>query len=159
MSFEQLKYDSCPIKLWELSAKHEVPAGNVVIEITETETMKNPEENLKRLNTIKEMGFSISIDDFGTGYSSLNYLKLIPASEIKIDRSFIRDMLVDKNDAELVKIITNIGKIMGLNIVAEGVETKEQLKFLKELGCEYAQGYYFAKPMPFEEFISFLKQK
>lgn len=159
MSFEQLKYDTYPQKLWDLAAKYNVPAKNIIIEITETETMKNPDENLRRLNAMKEMDFDISIDDFGTGYSSLKYLKLIPCSEIKIDMSFIRDMLIDKNDEELVKIIINISKIMGVKTVAEGIETKEQLEKLKELGCNYGQGYYFAKPMPFEDFKSFLKQR
>ena len=154
MSFEQLKYDECPQKLWDLAAKYKVPAENIIIEITETETMKNPEKNLSRLNAISEMGFKISIDDFGTGYSSLNYLKLIPASEIKIDRSFINDMLVDVNDSELVKIIVNIAKIMNLKVVAEGVENNEQAIFLKGLGCDYAQGYYFSKPVPFERFMN-----
>ncbi|GAB6072675.1 hypothetical protein JCM14244_10520 [Venenivibrio stagnispumantis] len=119
--------------------------------------MKNPEKNIARLKAIKEMGFKISIDDFGTGYSSLNYLKLIPASEIKIDRTFINDMITDNNDLELVKIIINIAKIMNLKVVAEGVETKEHLTFLQILGCDYAQGYYFSKPVPFEEFIKKLK--
>ena len=153
MSFEQLKYDECPQKLWDLAAKYKVPAENIIVEITETETMKNPEKNISRLKAINEMGFKISIDDFGTGYSSLNYLKLIPASEIKIDRSFINDMLSDKNDLELVKIIINIAKIMDLKVVAEGVEDKEQAIFLKGLGCDYAQGYYFSKPIPFEKFM------
>jgi EAL domain-containing protein (putative c-di-GMP-specific phosphodiesterase class I) len=92
-------------------------------------------------------------------YSSLNYLKLIPASEIKIDRSFIKDIFNDENDAELVKIIIQIAKMMKMKIVAEGVETKAQAEILRILGCDYAQGFYFAKPMPFDEFIAYLKQQ
>ena len=159
MSFEQLKYESCPRKLWELAAKYKVPSGNVIIEITETETMKNPQKNIKMLNAIREMGFAVSIDDFGTGYSSLKYLKIIPSSEIKIDRSFIKDLLQNENDNELVKVIISIGKIMGLKVVAEGIEYNEQWIYLKGLGCDIGQGYLFSPPVPFEEFLKLLKKQ
>ena len=159
MSFEQLKFDNCPDKLYGLSCQNEVNPENIIVEITETETMKNPDAHLPRLNNLKNLGYTISIDDFGTGYSSLNYLKLIPASEIKIDRSFIKDIFEDENDAELVKVIIQIAKMMNMKIVAEGVETKEQAELLRILGCDYAQGFYFAKPMPFDEFMSYLKQQ
>ena len=159
MSFEQLKFDSCPTKLYSLSCQNEVNPESIIVEITETETMKNPDIHLPRLNNLKELGYTISIDDFGTGYSSLNYLKLIPASEIKIDRSFIKDIFNDENDAELVKIIIHIAKMMNMKVVAEGVETKEQAELLRILGCDYAQGFYFAKPMPFDDFMVYLRQQ
>ncbi|RUM47203.1 MAG: hypothetical protein DSY47_07095 [Hydrogenothermus sp.] len=159
MSFEQLKFDNCPTKLYGLSCQNEVKPESIIVEITETETMKNPDIHLSRLNNVKELGYTISIDDFGTGYSSLNYLKLIPASEIKIDRSFIKDIFNDENDAELVKIIIQIAKMMNMKVVAEGVETKAQAEILRILGCDYAQGFYFAKPMPFDDFMAYLKQQ
>lgn len=159
MSFEQLKFDNCPTKLYGLSCQNEVKPENIIIEITETETMKNPNVHLSKLNNLKELGYTISIDDFGTGYSSLNYLKLIPASEIKIDRSFIKDIFHDENDAELVKIIIQIAKMMNMKVVAEGVETKAQVEILRILGCDYAQGFFFAKPMPFDDFIAYLKRQ
>ena len=159
MSFEQLKFDECPSKLLGLTCQNEVSPENIIVEITETETMRDPDKHLPRLEHLKKLGYELSIDDFGTGYSSLNYLKLIPASEIKIDRSFVRDIFTDESDAKLVELIIEIGKILGMKVVAEGIETKEQAKLLKSLGCHYGQGYFFAKPMPFEEFKTYLKQQ
>ena len=159
MSFEQLKFDECPSKLLGLTCQNEINPENIIVEITETETMKDPDKHLPRLENLKKLGYQISIDDFGTGYSSLNYLKLIPASEIKIDRSFIRDIFKDENDKQLVKLIIEIGKILNMKVVAEGIETKEHADLLKSLGCHYGQGYLFAKPMPFEEFKSYLTQQ
>ena len=102
------------------------------------------------------MGVRLSIDDFGTGYSSLSYLKSLPVSELKIDKSFIDDILKDSDDLEVVKAIIEIGKALRLNIVAEGVETFEQYNLLKNLKVDYIQGYYFSKPLTAKDFIQFL---
>ena len=99
----------------------------------------------------------MSIDDFGTGYSSLSYLKRLPIDRIKIDQSFVRGIPSDTDDVAITKTIVSLGKNLGLNVIAEGVETEEQRDFLLSIGCEYGQGYYYYKPMPAAEFLKAFK--
>jgi EAL domain-containing protein (putative c-di-GMP-specific phosphodiesterase class I) len=99
----------------------------------------------------------LSIDDFGTGYSSLSYLKQLPLDQIKIDQSFVRDIATDSNDAVMVQSIIDLAKNFRLNVIAEGVESEIQLKFLKEHGCMAYQGYLFSKPLPIEQFDALLE--
>ncbi len=115
------------------------------------------ENTINTLKSIRELGVSISIDDFGTGYSSLSYLKRFPIQHLKIDRSFVMDIITSKDDASIVKAIIAMGHSLGLSIVAEGVETFEQLEFLNNLNCDEYQGYYFSRPVPGEDFVKFLK--
>jgi len=117
------------------------------IEITETAIMADVHKSINILREIKNMGMQISIDDFGIGYSSLNYLKQLPIDYIKIDKSFISDMISDKNDAAIVKTIIELAHNLGFKVIAEGVETEEQLSFVNQLGCFEVQGFYFSKPM------------
>jgi diguanylate cyclase (GGDEF)-like protein len=118
------------------------------IELTESVLIKDTKEVGKKLHKLKKLGFSISIDDFGTGYSSLSYLKQMPIDELKIDQSFVFNMDKSDTDKTIVETILAMGKSFGYEVVAEGVETKEHFKMLKDLGCKYFQGYYFAKPDP-----------
>ena len=99
----------------------------------------------------------ISLDDFGTGYSSLSYFKDIPADELKIDKSFVTSLCHDSDDASIVELIINLAKKFKLSVVAEGIENKETLGRLIDLGCDYAQGYYFSPPLPTEKFIEWVK--
>jgi EAL domain-containing protein (putative c-di-GMP-specific phosphodiesterase class I) len=110
------------------------------------------------LHKIKDMGISISLDDFGTGYSSLSILKNLPIDELKIDKSFVDDLLIDSEDAALVKSIVKIGNNLLKDTLAEGTETLEQVAKLKEYGCKIFQGYYFSKPLTKDELIIFLTQ-
>jgi EAL domain-containing protein (putative c-di-GMP-specific phosphodiesterase class I) len=126
------------------------------LEVTESSIMENPEKVIETLNQLHSIGIKISIDDFGTGYSSLSYLKTFPIDVLKIDQSFIRDITVDSDDEVIVKTIIAMGHNLGLKIVAEGVEQKEQLDVIKQYDCEWYQGYYFSKPVPAEEFVKML---
>lgn len=118
------------------------------IELTESIIMQDVGEAVKQLNLLKEMGIALSIDDFGTGYSSLSYLKRFPVDELKIDRSFVMGLAAGGNDATLVSTIISMAHSMNLSVVAEGVETAQQLGFLKERNCQEVQGFFFSKPLP-----------
>jgi len=109
------------------------------------------------MNSLKELGIRVAIDDFGTGYSSLAYLKKLPLDQLKISNDFVRDIGTDPNDAIIVDTIISMAKHMGLRVVAEGVETDEQLRFLDEKGCHIYQGYYFSKPLPKDRFVDYLE--
>jgi diguanylate cyclase (GGDEF)-like protein len=122
------------------------------LEITETVVMQNPSEAIATLEKLSQMGVQIAIDDFGTGYSSLSYLKRFPLDKLKIDRSFIRDVSSDMDDAAIVRATIGLAHNLRLRVVAEGVETEDQLQFLRSLGCDEYQGYYKSKPLPAAEF-------
>ena len=121
------------------------------LEVLERDVMKNPQDNVEKLNLLHELGIKLSIDDFGTGQSSLTYLKRFPLDQLKIDQSFVRDIHEDEEDDAIVITIIALAKALKLDVIAEGVETKEQLDFLLENGCENIQGYYFSRPLSTED--------
>ena len=124
--------------------------------MTEGIIIDNLSETVDKLEQLRHLGIRMSLDDFGTGYSSLSYLKRLPLDELKIDKSFVFDVLKDPHDALLVQTIINISNQFVLDTVAEGVETREQLDFLQRNGCKYYQGYYYSRPLPLDELKSFL---
>lgn len=134
-----------------------IEPSSLILEVTEGAMMMNPKKSLEILNEFHQLGFGVSIDDFGTGYSSLAYLKNLPADEIKIDKSFVMNMASDKKDASIVKAAVDLAHTLDLKIVAEGVEDEETLGILSDMGCDYAQGYYMAKPMPYEELLIWMQ--
>jgi diguanylate cyclase (GGDEF)-like protein len=144
--------------LEELVLLSGVDAGTITIEITERSTMTDPDRALAVLKQLKAMGFRLAIDDFGTGYSSLSYLHRFPIDILKIDRSFISNLGGTGGGEKIVVAIQALADSLGITVVAEGVETKLQASTLRDLGCHYAQGYFFAKPLPSEAMWQFMKR-
>ncbi|MBF0195922.1 MAG: EAL domain-containing protein [Magnetococcales bacterium] len=136
-----------------------LPAKYLELEVTESMMMDDSEKATSILNQFRDLDLSISMDDFGTGYSSLSYLKKFPINTLKIDQSFVRDLTIDSDDAAIVSAIVSMAKSLKLRVVAEGVETVEQLEFLKNIGCQELQGYLISRPVPAEEFSRFIKEK
>ncbi|RZT31395.1 putative bifunctional diguanylate cyclase/phosphodiesterase [Cupriavidus agavae] len=134
--------------------RHGVPATHLTLEITESTAMRDVEETLDIMTHLDAMGVRIAIDDFGTGYSSLLHLKRIPASELKIDRGFVRELVEDSEDAAIVSAIVALGRTLKLQVVAEGVETAAQQTFLAGLGCDALQGYLLGRPVPAAQFTA-----
>jgi diguanylate cyclase (GGDEF)-like protein len=131
--------------------------SRLTFEITESMIMTDTEESIKWMNSIRELGIDFSVDDFGTGYSSLSYLKRLPVDVLKIDRSFIKDLMTNPEDSSLIETIIAIGRSQRLRVVAEGVEEVNQLNFLHQLQCDSVQGYYYSKPLPAKEFAELLQ--
>lgn len=128
------------------------------LELTETAVIDNIEDVISKMHTLKKMGIQVSLDDFGIGHSSLVYLKKLPVTQIKVDQSFVHDVLTDANDAAIIKMVLAVGKTINCDIVAEGVEYLEQFELLKSFGCHYFQGYYFSKPLTaanFEKLVEY----
>jgi diguanylate cyclase (GGDEF)-like protein/PAS domain S-box-containing protein len=122
------------------------------LELTEGSIMKDPAQAIEKLKELRKMGIKIAIDDFGTGYCSLSYLKRFPIDTLKIDQSFVSDVCIDKDDAAIVRTIVTLGHALGVSVVAEGVETAEQLEYLMSVGCDVLQGFLFSKPLSVEAF-------
>ena len=133
-----------------------IPKNSLEMEITEGIVIQGVEETIAIMGILADSGISFSLDDFGTGYSSFSYLKRLPVSVLKIDQSFIRDILSDRNDKVLVEAIVTMGKLLGVKVVAEGVEEESQLNLLQSYGCQFYQGYYFSRPQPNEIFETML---
>jgi diguanylate cyclase (GGDEF)-like protein len=140
-----------PEILTGLLSSHNLPPQSLIIEITETSVMGDPDRALAILNRIHRQGVKISIDDFGTGYSSLSYLKQLPVSELKIDKSFVMDMLNNESDAAIVLATIQLGHALGLQVVAEGVENQQILDQLRSMGCDLQQGFFICRPIPAKE--------
>lgn len=118
--------------------------------------LQNQEETIRELRQLKAMGVRVAIDDFGTGYSSLAYLKCFPLDALKIDRSFVKDISTDRDSATITAAIITMAHSLQLNVIAEGVETEQQLTFLRAQGCDEMQGYLFSQPIPSSDIIQFL---
>ena len=130
--------------------------GLLKLELTESLLAHNVEDIIDKMTALKDHGIGFSLDDFGTGYSSLAYLKRLPLNQIKIDQSFVRDVLTDPNDAAIARTIIALGESLGLEVIAEGVETDGQRLFLASQGCHTYQGYLFSPALPIAEFDAFV---
>ncbi len=133
-----------------------LPAELLELELTESILLQDVDVAIKTLRSLKDMGVKLSIDDFGTGYSSLSYLKRLAVNKLKIDQSFVRDLAADPDSAAIVRAIIQLGHTLQLTVIAEGVETDAQLTFLRNYGCDEAQGYLYSRPIPATEFVKLL---
>ncbi len=149
-SLRQLKQESFWDTLQEILSETELDPCCLELELAESSIMDNPQATTVLLEKAHQLGVRIAIDDFGTGYSSLAYLKRLPIDIIKIDMPFVQGIGKDRNDEEIIKVIISLAKSLGLQSVAEGVETKEQVSFLHEHKCDVMQGFYFCRPVPAE---------
>jgi diguanylate cyclase (GGDEF)-like protein len=157
LSVKQLMEGNITTTIAGLLKKHKCSAEWLELEVTEGFVMGKREKAIKRLEELHNMGFKIAIDDFGTGYSSLSYLKHLPVSKLKIDRSFIQDLPVDKDDVGISRAVIALSHGLGMEVIAEGVETTAQANFLQKEGCALAQGYLYSKPIPATEIENLLK--
>jgi diguanylate cyclase (GGDEF)-like protein len=158
VSARQIAKDRLVDRVAGLLAEHGLPASALQIELTETALLTAPELATETLNRLREMGVVIAIDDFGTGYSSLARMRRLPIDLVKIDRSFIENMDNDAKDAEVVRTIVALAKALGLDIIAEGVESQRQSQILHDSGCTVCQGYYFARPKSVAQLESWLAE-
>ncbi len=138
--------------------RHAIEPNLLKLELTESMLLENVDETISVMNTLNKIGVRFSLDDFGTGYSSLQYLKRLPLDQIKIDQSFVRDLVTDSSDKAIVRTIVAMAESLNLNVIAEGVETEAQRQILLEKGCNHFQGYLFGKPIPIVQFEAGLKE-
>ena len=129
------------------------------LELTESAVMTNPEESAHILGELSAMGVLVSVDDFGTGYSSMSYLRRFPIDNLKIDRGFVKDLMTRADDASIVQAIISLAHSLRLKVVAEGVETPEQLHSLRSMGCDQYQGFHFSPPLPASEFETLMRNQ
>jgi EAL domain-containing protein (putative c-di-GMP-specific phosphodiesterase class I) len=151
VSVRQFDRSDLPAMVGEVLAETGMPAARLCLEMTESVLMTDTEENLAQLVRLKKLGVTLAIDDFGTGYSSLAYLRRFPVDTLKIDRSFVERLGEQTDDAALANTIVQLGRSLGMSTVAEGIEEYGQLAALREMGCDYAQGFYFSRPVPAAE--------
>ena len=135
-----------------------MPPDCLTLEITESSIMAEPERSLETLAQLRSIGVRLSVDDFGTGYSSLAYLRRLPVDEVKIDRSFVRDLASDDQDAAIVRAVTALADSLSLSVVAEGVEDRGAWERLAAMGCDVVQGYHVARPMPEQHVLEWVSQ-
>ena len=157
VSAKQFRQPDFALQVQRVLQESGAKPSHLKLELTESTVLENVEDTIAKMRELKLLGVSFSMDDFGTGYSSLQYLKRLPLDQIKIDQSFVRDIVSDPNDAAIVQTIIAMTEVLGLNVIAEGVETVEQFEFLEHHGCHAFQGYLFSTPVPIEQFEAELR--
>lgn len=158
LSTVQLHHSELPRVVSNILQTYRLPPRSLELEVTETGLMEDISTAAQHLLSLRRSGALIAIDDFGTGYSSLGYLRSLPLDKIKIDKSFVKDLLDDEDDATIVRAVIQLGKSLGMQVIAEGVETAEQEAYIIAEGCHEGQGYYYSRPLPARELLAFLKQ-
>ena len=157
ISARNLTDDNCINHLQQALQNSAIKPAQLELEITESSLMKDPEGAAIKLNKIAALGVKISIDDFGTGFSSLAYLKKLPISTLKIDRAFVKDMLTNDKDKQIVQSTIRLAHSLNIQVVAEGVEDQATFEALQKIDCDMAQGYYMSKPLPWAEIAQWMK--
>jgi EAL domain-containing protein (putative c-di-GMP-specific phosphodiesterase class I) len=157
LSTRDLLDQELPFKFGEIFMRHHVSPGAFCLEITESAIMDDPVRAQQTLERLHGMGCDLSIDDFGTGYSSLAYLKRLPVDELKIDKSFVLNMVNDVGDAKIVRSTIDLGHNMGLRVVAEGIESEAAWNILAEMGCDQGQGYFMSRPIPADQLAGWVE--
>jgi diguanylate cyclase (GGDEF)-like protein/PAS domain S-box-containing protein len=157
VSGAELREDGFLEDLFAILEQTRLDPGLLELELTESVLMRRVDSTVKLLATLRERGIHVAVDDFGTGYSSLSYLRIFPLDVLKIDQSFVRQIAINDSDAAIVTAVINMARNLNLRVVAEGVETREELDFLRAHQCDEAQGYYFSKPIPADKFMGLLK--
>ena len=158
LSTVQLHHSELPRVVSNILQMYRLPPRSLELEVTETGLMEDISTAAQHLLSLRQSGALIAIDDFGTGYSSLGYLRSLPLDKIKIDKSFVKDLLEDEDDATIVRAVIQLGKSLGMQVIAEGVETAEQEAYIIAEGCHEGQGYYYSRPLPARDLLMFLKQ-
>jgi EAL domain-containing protein (putative c-di-GMP-specific phosphodiesterase class I) len=158
LSVKQFSQQDLIDKVASILRETKLAPTSLKLEITESAVIENVETATKMLNQLRALGVQLAVDDFGTGYSSLSNLHRFPINTLKIDRSFISRMVENNENAEIVRTISGLAQNLGMDVVAEGVETREQLEILRSLGCQYGQGYFFSKPVDIRGAEAFICQ-
>lgn len=159
LSAVQFRHVRLPELVTQILDEAKLPPQYLELELTEGVAMNDPQGAITVMNDLHERGVRMSVDDFGTGYSSLGYLKRFQVYKLKIDQSFVRDISQDPEDKAIVAAIISMANSLGMQTIAEGVETPGQLAFLRLQGCDEVQGYYFSKPLPADQFEAFVRSK
>ena len=157
LSARQLREPALPTVIERILKETGVPSEGLELEITESMLMTDAQKSVAALNRLHDLGLHVAMDDFGTGYSSLSYLKRFPIDSIKIDRSFVADIATNQDDAEIIRTIITMGQTLNRKIIAEGVETEEQLEMLRGYNCDEIQGYFISRPLPADAFTDFIR--
>jgi diguanylate cyclase (GGDEF)-like protein/PAS domain S-box-containing protein len=157
MSAVQFRQENLAERIVAIAAETGAALEHIELELTESMIMHNAEAMIESMHVLKALNLKLSIDDFGTGYSSLSYLKRFPIDKLKIDRSFVNDITENPADLAISRVVIDLGRNLGLRVIAEGVESAEQLSLLRDHGCDEIQGYFFSKPVPAEEFEAMLR--
>src|SRR5690606_7524438 len=147
-----------PAEIRALQQRHGIPRGALHVELTESVLMRRPQVARMRMLELRVAGVGISIDDFGTGFSSMAYLRNLPLDYIKIDRAFVREVHVDARNASICRSLISLAHGLGLGTIAEGVETADELQWLRGSGCDQVQGYHIGRPAPLEQVIGLLRK-
>jgi EAL domain-containing protein (putative c-di-GMP-specific phosphodiesterase class I) len=156
VSARQFRQDGFVALVQDILASSGAHPQLLKLELTESLMVNSVQETVDKMETLHALGVSFSLDDFGTGYSSLSYLQRLPLNQLKIDQSFVRDILVDGKDAAIAQTVVHLAQDLGLSVIAEGVETQAQRDFLERIGCHAFQGYFFGRPVPVEDFEQLL---
>jgi EAL domain-containing protein (putative c-di-GMP-specific phosphodiesterase class I) len=159
VSGRQFKQPDIVEQVEKILRETQVDPSAIKLEITETVTMDNADRTIRVVNGMKRLGVRLSIDDFGTGYSSLSYLRRFPMDTLKIDRSFVQNLASNSENLEIVRTIMSLARNLGMDVVAEGAETADEIAHLKALDCDFGQGFFFSKPMDSEEADQLLRSK